>query len=410
MVDDHDSTTTAGFGRPKRPPPTIDLKASDVTERPIPGAAPEAKSAVEALARETPQPAGTPAADTPASEPAAADTAPSDMPSPDRPEPAAAATAAAEPRRAPVLVPALAGAVTAAIVTGAAWLAWSAYNPSRPDTDPAVEQLAARVARVEARPAAAPDAGAAARIDALEKTVAALRSELAAARTQAERAASAVGDLKAQPAGNAVDLAPVNARLGQIERAAGDLKAAVAQQNAKPVDDAPLRRVVAASLLDTSVRQGEPYATALAAAKPLAGNPERLKPLEGFAAGGAPGDAALSRELLALLPKLAPAEPVPADAGFLGRLQAGATRMLHIERTDGAGAGNRAVVARATAAARGNDVAAAKRELLTLPPADRAAVQPWLDRVDARDAALAAARQFAADATTALSQPAKPAP
>ncbi|MET0971415.1 MAG: hypothetical protein ABWY18_19620 [Tardiphaga sp.] len=406
MVDDHDSKSSADIGRPKRPPPTIDLKASGVTER---------TAVTEAAPTNTPvEPA---VADAAPAEPSADpfDSAPSDMPPPAAdpvdPEPVAALS-----RRTPVVVPALAGAVAAAIVSAAAWYAWMANNPPRPETDPAVEQLAARVARVEARPvaaapAAAPDAAAAARIDALEKSVAALRSELAAAKAQAERAASTVNDLKAQPAGSPVDLAPVNARIGQVERAAGDLKTAVAQQSAKPVDDIALRRVVAASLLDTSVRQSEPYAAALAAVKPLAGAPEPLKTLDGFAATGVPTAAALSRDLLALLPRLAPA---PAEAsttgtGFIDRLQAGATRMLHIERTDAAGAGTRAVAARAAAAARSNDVAAARRELLTLSPADRAPVQPWLDKVDARDAALAASRQLAADAMTALSQP-KPAP
>ena len=43
---------------------------------------------------------------------------------------------------------------------------------------------------------------------------------------------------------------------------------------------------------------------------------------------------------------------------------------------------------------------------MTLAPADRAAAQSWLDKADARDAALAASRQFAADAMTALAKPA----
>ena len=48
----------------------------------------------------------------------------------------------------------------------------------------------------------------------------------------------------------------------------------------------------------------------------------------------------------------------------------------------------------------------ARRELNTLPPADRAAAQSWIDKTDARDAALAASRQFAADAMSALAKPA----
>jgi hypothetical protein len=45
--------------------------------------------------------------------------------------------------------------------------------------------------------------------------------------------------------------------------------------------------------------------------------------------------------------------------------------------------------------------------LLTLSPADRAPAQAWLDKAAARDAALAASRQFAADAMAALAKPAQ---
>jgi hypothetical protein len=39
-----------------------------------------------------------------------------------------------------------------------------------------------------------------------------------------------------------------------------------------------------------------------------------------------------------------------------------------------------------------------------LQPSDRAAAQAWLDKADARDAALAASRKYAADAMAALAQ------
>jgi hypothetical protein len=45
--------------------------------------------------------------------------------------------------------------------------------------------------------------------------------------------------------------------------------------------------------------------------------------------------------------------------------------------------------------------------LKTLPPEDRAAAQGWLEKADARDAALAASRQFATDAMAALGKPAQ---
>ena len=184
--------------------------------------------------------------------------------------------------------------------------------------------------------------------------------------------------------------------------------AEIARENTKPADDGPLRRVVAASVLDVSVRQGDPYVAALAAAKSLAADADALKPLDGFAASGVPSAATLSRELLTLIPKLSPPAPQNSTtgAGIVDRLQAGAARLVRIERIDTVGNDPGAVIARVTAAALRNDSAEARRELNTLAPADRAAAQPWIDKADARDAALAASRQFAAEAMTALTKPA----
>ncbi|KZD25697.1 COG4223 family protein [Tardiphaga robiniae] len=386
MADDSDTGSSPDAGRPKRPPPTIELTAADVTERPV---------AAESAAPET--------------SPEPIDTAPSDMP-PFEPagEAAAEKSAPASPARTSVLVPAAVGAVAGALVAGIAWFGLSG-SASSDKAD--VDALASRIAQIEARPAVAPDTGLATRIDTLEKSIAGLRGDLAAAKTQSDRVVTDLNQLKStpRPTAGVVDLGPINERLGQIERAASELKSSAAQQNTKPVDDTALRRVVAASLLDTSVRQGEPYAAALAAVKPLAGNANQLKPLDAFATTGVPNAVALSRELFAVLPKLAPApaEAPAAGAGFMDRLQAGAAKLVRIERTDAVGIGNNSgAVSRADAAARSNDIATAKRELLTLSPADRAVVQPWLDKVDMRDAALAASRQFAADAMAALSKPA----
>lgn len=389
MADDSDTGSSPEAGRPKRPPPTLELKASEVTER---------VTASETAAKDAP------------SEPA--DTAPSDMPPVDVAEPAAEEPAPAPRPRAPIVLPAAAGAVAGAAVAGLVWLGLSGA-PATPATDKSdVDALTARVAQIETRPVVTPDAGLTTRIDTLEKSIAALRGDLAAAKAQSDRVVTDINQLKATPRGTpaaVVDLGPINERLGQIERAAGELKSSAAEQSAKPVDDQALRRVVAASLLDTSVRQGEPYAAALAAVKPLAADANRLKPLDAFAATGVPSVAALSRELASLLPKLisAPAEAAPTGGGIMDRLQAGAAKLVRIERTDAVSTDNHSAgVTRAAAALRNGDVATAKRELLTLSPTDRAVIQPWLDKVDARDAALAASRQFAADAMAALSKPA----
>jgi hypothetical protein len=361
-------------GRAKRAPPTIDLEATEIS------------------------------GETQNTQSADADAAP--KPSPRAPS-AAGSTA---------FIAAVTGAAAAALVIAVVWLSgWPAVPQTAvPQANTAaIDALASRVAEIEARvarpAAAAPDPALAGRLDALEKSVAALRGDLAGLRTQSEKLAADLKDVKSAPRDStaAIDLSGINERIAQIERATRAQSAATAQADAKPADDAPLRRIVAAALLDVMVRTGEPYAAALAAAKSLAPSPDALKPLEGFAATGVPNPFNLSRELLALVPKLSP--PAEASAttgsGLVERLQAGASKLVRIERTDTSGTDRGNVVARVTAAALRNDVNEARRELKTLAPADRAAAQAWIDKADARDAALAASRQFAAEAMTALAKP-----
>ncbi|MDO8397606.1 MAG: hypothetical protein Q7T45_07280 [Bradyrhizobium sp.] len=384
MVDDRPEATGPAPepGRARREPPTIDLEATEVS-----GETQKAAPAAEA-------------------EP--------------EPEPESSAPRAAPARGSAAIIGALSGASAAALVLGAAWFAgWPAPPPAAPApqvnsliSSAAVDNLAARVASVESqvgKPAVAtPDPAAAARTEALEKSLAALRGELAAQRAQSDKLASAINDAKSAPqAAPPPDLSAINERIAQIERAARAQNAELSKEIAKPADDVPLRRIVAAALLDVLVRTGDPYPAAIAAAKALAPNPDALKPLEGFAASGVPNAASLSRELLTLVPKLSPPAPETSTTGtgIVDRLQAGAAKLVRIERSDAVGSDRGAVVARVTAAALRNDFAEARRELKTLAPADRAAAQAWLDRADARDAALAASRQFAADAMATLAKP-----
>ena len=378
MVDDNpeDATPSPDSGRARRTPPTIDLEPAEVSG--------ETRSASEDVQAE-----GTP-------------------PDPASREPA--------PAISPWVIAAMSGAVAASLVICVGWmLGWPAVLPatsSPPSNAAMVDDLAARVAGIEARiskPAAAvPDPAMANRVEALEKSLASLRSDLSGLRAQSEKLSAAVNDVKSAPRESApsVDLSAINERIAQVERAARAQASETAQQGAKPADDVPLRRVVAASVLDVSARQGEPYVAALAAAKSLAENADALKPLDGFAASGVPSAASLSRELLTLVSKLLPAQENPTGgSGIVDRLQAGAAKLVRIERTDGVGNDRGAVVARVTAAALHNDFAEARRELKTLAPADRAAAQGWLDKADARDAALAASRQFASEAMAALAKP-----
>jgi hypothetical protein len=327
-------------------------------------------------------------------------------------------------RTSAILVSAVAGALAAALVIAVAWgLGWpgeTAAPPVNPQANAsaqanagAIDTLASRVADLEtrtAKPQAPPtDPMLAARLEAVEKSLASLRAEVAGVRSQSEKLTADLNAVKSAPREVVAspDIAAINERLGEIERATRAESAEIAQAANKPADDIALRRVVAASMLDASVRQGEPFPAALAAAKALAPDSQLLKPLDGFAATGVPNPASLSRELLTLVPKLSPPPPQNSTTGtgIIDRLQAGAAKLVRIERTDAVGNDRGAIVARVTAAALRNDLPDARHELNSLVPGDRAAAQAWLDKANERDAALAASRQFAAEAMAALARP-----
>jgi hypothetical protein len=405
MVDDRPENqgSLPDSERPKREPPTIDLEASEVKSE-------------TAQASDTTAPEAAPetAAETPAAEPVSQPVAPSAPVS-------------------PWIVAPVSGAVAAALVIGVGWmLGWPAIQPAATPPAPqlnaaAIDDLTGRLAGLETKigKPAAPltDPAALARMETLEKSLTALRGELATARAQGEKLAAAINEVKSAPRADgtsAPDISGINQQIAKIDSAVKAQSAEIAEQaskianaklvEAKVADDLPLRRVVAAALLDVLVRTGDPYPAALAAAKTLAPNADALKPLEQFAATGVPNAGKLSSELLTLVPKLTPAAPADTPttgSGIVERLQAGAAKLVKIERTDIAGTDRGAVAARATAAALRNDFNEARRELKTLAPADRAAAQSWLDKVDARDAALAASRQFAADAMNVLGKPAQ---
>ena len=403
MVDEtaDDTGLAPDPGRVKRAPPTIDLEATEISSE-LPKNEAKAEVKTEAMTEGE------------AEAKAEAEAAPG-------PEPEQPAAAAPPPTSRPVspwVIAPFSGAAAAALVIAVGWmLGWPPVQPAGqavPQLNAsAIDDLSARVASLEAKlsksGATASDPATAARIDALDKSQAALRGELSNLHAQSDKLAGAVNDLKWAPReGSAatVDLSAIDERLTQLERSSRAQSAEIAA--AKPADDTPLRRLVAAALLDVAVRHGDPYEAALATAKSLSPTPDQLKPLDGFAATGVPMPVALNRELLTLVPKLTPPpENATTGAGIVDRLQAGAAKLVRIERTDATGTDRGAVVSRVTAAALHNEFADARRELNTLSPADRAAAQAWLDKAAARDAALAASRQFADEAMAAIAKPAQ---
>lgn len=383
MGDDRPDDATEP-GRIKRAPPTLELSATEM-----------------------------PRADSSAAEPLG--------------DPDMAAHGTAAPRRSGgIAAAAVSGAIAGALVAALAWFAGSTWLMSTPDPQPMslpqadaarVDELAARLAKLELRPvpapvaanpAPAPDLSAiTARLDALDKSAAGLRDETSSLRAQSTQALTAANDaqkdVKSTPRAAAADLSAMTGRLAQLEAASRAQTDRLAEQARKPVDELATRRIATASLLDAQVRAGEPYAVALAAAKALSPDAAKLAALDAAAAAGVPSANALSRALLEM-PELAPPPPSGTSGGLIERLKSGAATLVTIERTDMPNTDN-AIFARAAAAARRDDIATAARELGTLPPSERAAVQPWVDKVTARDAVRAASRQFANDALAAMPKP-----
>jgi len=406
MADDvlEDAGPSPDAGKVKREPPTIDLEATKVSEA--------AKTS-----------------ETASDKPADAPTGPSQTEPPkDR------SNSADESRRpiSPWLTAPVSGVIGAAIVIAVSWLAgWPSQQtpPAAPQVGVmAFEELGKRVSELESKSATPPapvtDSAVTGRLDALEKSQGTLRSDLASLRAQADKLAASAGTAKPAPSDAAtgtpapnVDLSAINARIDQLERALRSQDAAIAKVDAKAgdrppapakaEDDVPLRRVIAAALLDVAVRHGDHFVQPLATAKTLASDPAMLKPLDDFAEKGVPNPPAMCRELLTLVPKLSPAPEATTGSGIVDRLQAGASKLVRVERTDSVGNDRNAVVTRVTAAALRNDYNEARRELASLSAADRAPAQAWLDKAAARDAALAASRQFAEETMAALAKSAQ---
>ncbi len=211
-----------------------------------------------------------------------------------------------------LLASAATGAFAAGLVLGAAYIAgWQNASSQPVVSEPVtandvsaradIAALDTRVAKVESNATKAAsssvDAAVVARIDALEKSIASLRSDIAAARGQSEKAVAALDDMKSAPRDNAapsVDMSAIEQRLDKVEQATVALSAVAntpAPAAQPPAEDPMLRRVAAATLLDSLVRQGEPYAAALTAAKSFSSDADKLKPLDAFAATGVPSSA-----------------------------------------------------------------------------------------------------------------------
>ncbi|MCL2716091.1 MAG: hypothetical protein FWD68_16365 [Alphaproteobacteria bacterium] len=416
-VRTEDEGIPGGSARGRRAPPTIELEATEVAS----------KAVFEPDRRP-------PAADLPEDDPPADTVDAGAISSPD-----SAAPISPSKQISPWVIAPFSGAAAAALVLGVGWmLGWPA--PKAPPPASAVVELRERLGRVEAEvaslaqhriaesdngasksagaktagdgtSAATPDPATVARLEQLEKSLDELRGALAGLRQQTSEPSG--GEAREDGAAALTRRVEVlaqalEAQRGEVAQLARNLTESGARSGRHGGGDTGLRRVVATALLDIAVRHGDPFVTRLAAVRAIMGDNGELKPLEAFATSGIPSSDVLCRELVEIVPKLAPANVEGTGTGIVDRLQAGASKLVHVEHTGVTEGSDRgAIVSRVTHAALHNHLKIARTELKSLSEADRAPAQGWLDRADAREAALVASRKVADDAMAELAKTAQ---
>lgn len=409
MADNKDTpagpTGPPGESERRRPAPTIEGSATEVERRPLGDEAPP-----EAFAKD-----GGPSAD------AVSGAATGSNSSASRAETKVSAPSGWPWR--------LAGAIATLAVVAIvlfAWLGWPGGDSERetgsvtapiPATETDTAALEARVTAIErqvqtlaARPT--PSGVDPALVDALSKRLTTLEAAASTARGADPALAARIAALEtridavaASTAGVAreTEVAALTERVGAVERALQSLQATL-EQRLVGDHDRTARRAIAAILLKDAVERGDPLGERLSIARAMADDPQRLAPLEAYAASGVPTPRMLADELKRLLPSLFEAANGEAQpAGFLDRLQANAEKLVRV-RPVGEPSGDDvdARLARIETAVARADIDAASRELAALPAAVRAPAEAWIKAANARNAALEASRAFAADALAAF--------
>ena len=329
----------------------------------------------------------------------------------------------------------VAGAATVALVLAALWLAGLLPVRTVTSTDTgaqvsvdtkAIDALNLRVSKIEGTISKLPagDAGVAERLNVADSAMKSLGIALTAlnrrsddtattaaqARERADAATKAVTDLRASVQDAAknssagispAELDALQKRMAALEQSAKSARDDIAKASSA---DIAARLVLSAAALRDAVASGAPFAAELAQAKSLGADDKTLAALAPFATAGVPTAPALAQELRALLPAMLKISGAQApQGGFLERLQANAGRLVRIRPVDAPpGDDASAVLARLEIDAAKADIAAALADLGKLADVTRAPAQGWIERAKARQAALAAARQYAADTARAL--------
>jgi hypothetical protein len=399
---------------PRRRPPTIDLTATEVdAEKPAAAPEPSQEPAKEPAAADAPGSSGQQAGE----------------PAPGRPR-ASVKTAVAG---------IAAGAIAAVAIGAGLW--FGGYVPpgllpaspsAQPANNAAIAEISARLNKIEGaiatqqqqKPVPPPqaDPALASRLAAAEAATKSLNDSLAAltrrvddvaaaaqnALAQAKSASTAADAAKSAGQANVArsDLDALAARITPLESAVKTLADDIKHETAT-ADDRAARLTVAAEALRATVERGAPFQAELASAKSLGADPSVTAPLEPFAAAGVPAARALAHELASLIPALRQAaDPTSSDSSFLSRLESNAQHLVRITPVDAPpGDDPASVVTRIDVDAAHADIAAALADIAKLPDAAKPLAAAWVEKAQARNAAIAASRKLAADALAALSKP-----
>jgi hypothetical protein len=195
---------------------------------------------------------------------------------------------------------------------------------------------------------------------------------------------------EAHLAGDTSDLAPqlttLDQRIAKLEAALPELSTAIDRSSASAKSGVA---AIAFANLRNAVADGRPYAAELAALRSLIPDPGDLGALPSHADTGIPTVAELSASLTKLAEASAAQPAAPAETSILDSMVASAKSAISIRRigADVTGDEPAAVLARAEAALQQGDLAAAIKEVESLPAPSRDAFAGWLDDARARASA-----------------------
>jgi hypothetical protein len=370
MTSESDST-------PRRRPPTIDLTATEIeTERPDAEAGPEENRLGESHPGESAARGGD---------------GPDQLRKP----------ASWEAGR-PHAVGAAVGALVMAVILVGLWLAGLVPLTNGPPsgTSSSDTGISAQLDKIQAElQAQPPEQALASRLTAVEAQTKALGDSLAALNKRIDDVA-----VVAKGSVQHSDIDALTGHIAALEDSVKALSDNVAHRTAS-ADDRAARAAVAGEALRAVVERGAPYQAELAAVKTLGADQNAMTGLEPFAADGLPSAAELAHELSLLTPALLQASGAAANYGsFIQRLERSAKSLVRVTPIDAPPSDEpAAIIARLNADAERADIADAVAQIARLPQSAQTVADPWVQKVNARNAAIAASRRIAADALAALS-------